>query len=113
MKVHIDSIGPFSQDNMVVSVRKASHVLGFSPFTWFQDYAMDMHLQLFWEDMRLNLRQFGVNRTLSLNGADIVPRMWKPDLFFANVKTGSLHDVTMANQLVDISPDGHVFYSVR
>ncbi|XP_064469159.1 glycine receptor subunit alpha-2-like [Ornithodoros turicata] len=72
-----------------------------------------MHLQLSWLDTRLNLRRFGVNWTLSLNGADIVPRMWKPDLFFANVKTASLHDVTMVNQLVDISPDGQVFYSMR
>ncbi|XP_064465321.1 gamma-aminobutyric acid receptor subunit delta-like [Ornithodoros turicata] len=69
--------------------------------------------KLAWYDPRLNLQKFGINETLTLRGDLIMPDIWKPDLFFANVKKASVPQVTVPNQLVKIAPDGRVSYSMR
>ncbi|KAL3196399.1 hypothetical protein MRX96_053980, partial [Rhipicephalus microplus] len=76
-------------------------------------YDLDIHLQQSWHDPRLNLRRFGVNRTVGLNGAEIADKIWKPDLYFMNAKRARKHAVTMPNELVDITPDGDVYYTMR
>ncbi|KAL3181956.1 hypothetical protein MRX96_035675 [Rhipicephalus microplus] len=78
-----------------------------------QTYDLDIHLQQSWHDPRLNLRRFGVNRTVGLNGAEIADKIWKPDLYFMNAKRARKHAVTMPNELVDITPDGDVYYTMR
>ena len=40
-------------------------------------------------------------------------RIWMPDLFFKNEKTGHLHQITMPNMYIRIYADGGVLYSVR
>ena len=40
-------------------------------------------------------------------------KIWMPDLFFKNEKTGQLHQITMPNMYIRIFSDGGVLYSVR
>ncbi|CAN7984068.1 unnamed protein product, partial [Ixodes hexagonus] len=74
---------------------------------------MDMYLRQAWKDPRLSMRRFGINRTLTLNGQHLFSRMWKPDLFFVNAKEVRTHSVTMPNELLQLSPDGDILFSIR
>ncbi|XP_076314630.1 glutamate-gated chloride channel-like [Tachypleus tridentatus] len=77
------------------------------------DYTLDIYLRQTWLDHRLNLAIFVVNHTVTMSGKDIISRMWKPDLFFRNVKEAAFHFVTVPNMLLKISPEGVVLYSMR
>ncbi|XP_022688119.1 glycine receptor subunit alpha-3-like isoform X3 [Varroa jacobsoni] len=78
-----------------------------------REYGMDIYLRQSWNDKRLNLSRFGINTTVALNGEDLMEKIWKPDLFFRNVKRAAFHRVTVPNMLVRIAPDGQVLYSMR
>ncbi|XP_076314620.1 gamma-aminobutyric acid receptor subunit alpha-6-like [Tachypleus tridentatus] len=93
VNIYINSLGSVSAANM--------------------DYTLDIYLRQSWLDHRLNLAIFGVNHTVTMSGKDIISRMWKPDLFFRNVKKAALHFVTVPNMLLKISPEGVVLYSMR
>ncbi|XP_075749628.1 glycine receptor subunit alpha-2-like isoform X1 [Rhipicephalus microplus] len=95
-------------------VRVSVHIMTLGPINTNKlTYDLDIHLQQSWHDPRLNLRRFGVNRTVGLNGAEIADKIWKPDLYFMNAKRARKHAVTMPNELVDITPDGDVYYTMR
>ncbi|KAH9369031.1 hypothetical protein HPB48_002623 [Haemaphysalis longicornis] len=95
-------------------VRVSVYIITLGPInTNEMTYNLDIHLQQSWSDPRLNLLRFGVNKTLSLNGAEITGKIWKPDLYFVNAKRERTHKVTMPNQLVDITPRGDVYYTMR
>ncbi|XP_077484893.1 glycine receptor subunit alpha-2-like [Amblyomma americanum] len=95
-------------------VRVSVYIITLGPInTNRMTYDVDIHLQQSWFDPRLNLRRFGVNKTVSLNGAEIADRIWKPDLYFVNAKRARTHSVTMPNVLVDITPDGDIYYTMR
>lgn len=74
---------------------------------------MDIYLRQSWQDRRLNLTQFGINSPVTINGEDIMSKIWKPDLFFRNVKDAKFHHVTVPNKLVKIQPEGSVLFSMR
>ncbi|XP_022651030.1 glycine receptor subunit alpha-3-like isoform X2 [Varroa destructor] len=93
VNIHVNSIGPIVAANM--------------------EYGMDIYLRQSWNDKRLNLSRFGINTTVALNGEDLMEKIWKPDLFFRNVKRAAFHRVTVPNMLVRIAPDGQVLYSMR
>jgi hypothetical protein len=40
-------------------------------------------------------------------------KIWKPDLFFSNEKSGHFHNIIMPNVLVRIQPNGDVLFSIR
>ncbi|KAG1652756.1 Glycine receptor subunit alpha-1 [Nymphon striatum] len=77
------------------------------------DYTMDVFLRQQWEDPRLRTKEHGINSTLTINKKSILHRIWKPDLYFHNVKSASFHEVTVPNILIRISPDGTILYSMR
>ncbi|XP_022241124.1 glycine receptor subunit alpha-4-like [Limulus polyphemus] len=77
------------------------------------EYIVDIYLRQSWLDPRLDIRPLGLNSTVTLNGEDIITRIWKPDLFFRNVKEANFHMVTVPNFLIKLSPDGHILYSMR
>ncbi|XP_076356497.1 glycine receptor subunit alpha-2-like isoform X2 [Tachypleus tridentatus] len=78
-----------------------------------KEYVVDVYLRQSWFDSRLDIRPLGLNSTVTLNGEDIINRIWKPDLFFRNVKEANFHMVTVPNILIKLSPDGHILYSMR
>ncbi|KAH6929620.1 hypothetical protein HPB50_003198 [Hyalomma asiaticum] len=77
------------------------------------DYDLDVYLQQSWYDPRLSLLRFGINETVMLSGEAITALIWKPDLYFVNAKSATVHDVTAPNELVQITPGGYVLYGVR
>ena len=82
-----------------------------------------------WRDERL---QFPGSRNVTLNHKQF-DRMWTPDVFIRNLKSGSFHTITAAkkrpssprlrplffhtitvpNRLIRLSPDGTILYSQR
>jgi hypothetical protein len=40
-------------------------------------------------------------------------KIWKPDLFFSNEKSGHFHNIIMPNVLLRIFPNGNVLFSIR
>lgn len=93
VNIYVNSIGPINANNM--------------------EYGMDIYLRQSWQDRRLNLTQFGINSPVTINGEDIMSKIWKPDLFFRNVKDAKFHHVTVPNKLVKIQPEGSVLFSMR
>lgn len=93
VNIYVNSIGPVNANNM--------------------EYGMDIYLRQSWQDVRLNVSKYGVNHTVTINGEDIMGKIWKPDLFFRNVKEASFHYVTVPNKLVKLGPDGEVLFSMR
>ncbi|XP_076323285.1 glycine receptor subunit alpha-2-like isoform X2 [Tachypleus tridentatus] len=77
------------------------------------DYGLDIYFRQSWQDHRLHLADYGLNKTVTLNAQELINRIWKPDLFFINVKEAHFHLVTVPNMLIKISPEGDILYSVR
>lgn len=93
VNIYVNSIGPVNANNM--------------------EYGMDIYLRQSWQDLRLNVSKYGVTTPVTINGEDIMSKIWKPDLFFRNVKEANFHYVTVPNKLVKLGPDGEVLFSMR
>ncbi|CAL1290569.1 unnamed protein product [Larinioides sclopetarius] len=93
VNIYINSLGSVSAGNM--------------------DFGMDIYLRQSWVDPRLQLRKFGVNETITLNGEDLIDEIWTPDIFFRNLKSGNFHSMTVPNKLIKLSPDGRILFSMR
>ncbi len=76
-----------------------------------QSLSLDAYFRQFWYDKRLRYNTTGVSR-LSLNWA-FLKTIWVPDTFLINGKKSYLHEITVPNQFVRISPDGLIYYSQR
>lgn len=93
VNIYVNSIGPVNANSM--------------------EYGMDIYLRQSWQDVRLNVSKYGVTSPVTINGEDIMGKIWKPDLFFRNVKEANFHYVTVPNKLVKLGPDGDVLFSMR
>lgn len=93
VNIYVNSIGPVNANSM--------------------EYGMDIYLRQSWQDVRLNVSKYGVTTPVTINGEDIMGKIWKPDLFFRNVKEANFHYVTVPNKLVKLGPDGEVLFSMR
>ncbi|XP_076059352.1 glutamate-gated chloride channel-like isoform X3 [Oratosquilla oratoria] len=79
------------------------------------DYHMEYSVQVTfreqWNDDRLNFNDSdGKIKYLTLTETD---KIWMPDLFFKNEKTGHFHDIILPNLYFRIFPNGDVLYSIR
>ncbi|CAM1293107.1 GLRA3 (predicted) [Pycnogonum litorale] len=77
------------------------------------DYTMDIFLRQNWMDPRIRTSEKGINTTLTINDKKLLQKIWKPDLYFHNVKAANFHEVTVPNILIRISPNGKILYSMR
>ncbi|GIY54543.1 glycine receptor subunit alpha-2 [Caerostris darwini] len=93
VNIYINSMGSVSAANM--------------------DFGMDIYLRQSWIDPRLEFHQYGINDTVTLNGQDIIDKIWKPDIFFRNLKSGNFHSMTVPNKLIKLSPNGRILFSMR
>ncbi|XP_072024152.1 glycine receptor subunit alpha-4-like isoform X2 [Amphiura filiformis] len=78
------------------------------------DYSMTILLHQFWNDPRLaydNLTNIDIPFITS--GYNFISKIWVPDLFFANEKRASFHDITVQNRLIRLLPNGDMFYSMK
>ncbi|CAI4224613.1 unnamed protein product [Auanema sp. JU1783] len=74
------------------------------------DFQVDIYFQQKWEDNRL--RHNNTKRIL-VKDPKLFNLLWHPDIYFANARTASFHDITMPNFLVWIYPNGTVWYDCR
>lgn len=75
------------------------------------DYEVDLYLRQTWCDARLQAAN--LTRSLDLNDPQLVRKLWKPDVYFPNAKTGEFQYVTVPNVLFRIEPNGTIFYVLR
>ncbi|XP_020618880.1 glycine receptor subunit alpha-4-like isoform X2 [Orbicella faveolata] len=76
------------------------------------DFTIDIYLRQYWEDPRLSFPENEIQKTLTLN-RQTIEEIWVPSTYFFNAKKAYFHDVTTDNYLLQIQPDGNIFYSVR
>ena len=74
-----------------------------------QEFTIDLYLRQYWRDERL-VHQLEGPLTLS---SGINKQLWLPSTYFLRAKLAYFHDVTTDNYLLQIQPDGSIFYSVR
>ncbi|CAJ0574770.1 unnamed protein product, partial [Mesorhabditis spiculigera] len=92
-------------------VKVQMYVEGMSSFrAQSMDFQIDIYLQEMWIDERL--RHNNTKRIL-IKDPKLFGLIWHPDLYFANARTASFHEVTMPNFLVWIYPNGTVWYDAR
>uniref|UniRef100_T1J4I2 Uncharacterized protein n=1 Tax=Strigamia maritima TaxID=126957 RepID=T1J4I2_STRMM len=75
------------------------------------DYQVDLYLRQSWTDLRFQSEY--LTHALDLNDANLVKKIWKPEVFFANAKHADFQYVTVPNVLIRIEPDGHILYMLR
>ncbi|KAK3098089.1 hypothetical protein FSP39_016011 [Pinctada imbricata] len=76
-----------------------------------EDYSMSFYFRQIWTDYRLRYNFFGVE-VLELD-TKIIQQLWVPDVYVINEKRAIFHDITLPNKLINIYPDGKIFYSSR
>ncbi|XP_022092153.1 glycine receptor subunit alpha-4-like [Acanthaster planci] len=76
------------------------------------DYGMTILLEEYWNDPRLAYANISTLPYIS-SGMSVAEKIWVPDLFFANEKRASFHEVTVHNRLIRVYPDGDIFYSMK
>ncbi|KAF4519883.1 hypothetical protein B566_EDAN005224 [Ephemera danica] len=76
-----------------------------------KDYQVSLTLRQEWNDSRLSYTPNDPNlKYVTFTDAS---KIWVPDLFFSNEKTGQIHELMTPNALIRIQPRGEVLYSTR
>ncbi|XP_020905155.1 gamma-aminobutyric acid receptor subunit beta-4-like [Exaiptasia diaphana] len=73
------------------------------------DYTLDIFLRQSWRDERM---AHELNTTMFLSNT-VMDKIWMPDSYFVNAKSGSFHKVTKDNMMIMIKPGGIVQYNAR
>ena len=71
-----------------------------------------MYFRQYWKDERLRYNNTGYTKRLAFN-PEMLKFIWVPDTHFPGIKDGLKHDVTDANEVIRLWPDGSVLYSMR
>ena len=77
-----------------------------------QDFTIDIYLRQYWTDERLAFGHLTSDPILTLS-SNINKQIWIPSTYFLRTKRAYMHDVTTENYLLQISPNGSIFYSIR
>ncbi|CAJ0957616.1 unnamed protein product, partial [Mesorhabditis belari] len=92
-------------------VKVQMYIEGMSSFrAQSMDFQIDIYLQEMWVDERLKHNN---TKRILIKDPKLFSLIWHPDLYFANARTASFHEVTMPNFLVWIYPNGTVWYDCR
>jgi len=76
------------------------------------DFTIDIYLRQYWRDERLAFAGLTSDPVLTLS-SNINKQIWIPSTYFLKTKKAYFHDVTTENYLLQIRPNGSIFYSVR
>lgn len=76
------------------------------------DYTMNFIITQKWTDPRLNYTEMSNAEILELD-TKIMKSIWVPDLYFANEKKASFHEVTVPNKMMHLHQNGTVVYRAR
>lgn len=102
---------PFADEGDPLNISITMNVNEISHISEIQmEYSMTCFIRQEWMDPRLAYTNYTKSITLNFNQFD---RLWTPDLFIRNLKSGFLHTITEPNRLLRIHPDGKVLYSQR
>ena len=71
-----------------------------------------MYFRQYWKDNRLKYNNTGYSKRLAFN-PEMLKFIWVPDTHFPGIKDGLRHDITDANEVIRLWPDGSVLYSMR
>lgn len=71
-----------------------------------------MYFRQYWKDNRLKCNNTGYSKRLAFN-PEMLKFIWVPDTHFPGIKDGLRHDITDANEVIRLWPDGSVLYSMR
>nr|XP_058946917.1 gamma-aminobutyric acid receptor subunit beta-1-like isoform X1 [Pocillopora verrucosa]XP_058946918.1 gamma-aminobutyric acid receptor subunit beta-1-like isoform X1 [Pocillopora verrucosa] len=74
------------------------------------DFTIDIFLRQQWTDKRLD---HGLNHTITLSSRWAMKKIWVPDSYFVNAKTGRMHRVTTPNMMLMLGPGGVIKYNAR
>jgi hypothetical protein len=69
-----------------------------------------VYFQQYWHDRRLAHNE---SHRVLIRDENILNKIWHPDIYFANARTASFHNVTQANFVIWIEPDGGILYDSR
>lgn len=75
-----------------------------------KDFTIDIFLRQQWTDKRLD---HGLNHTITLSSRWAMKKIWVPDSYFVNAKTGRMHRVTTPNMMLTLGPGGVIKYNAR
>ncbi|KAI6175995.1 Protein CBR-GGR-2 [Aphelenchoides bicaudatus] len=102
---------PTQLEGTPTNVQLSMYIEGISSFrTQTMDFQLDVYFQQYWNDSRLAHNE---SRRILIRDSDILKKIWRPDVYFANSRTAQFHDVTQDNFLLWIEPDGSVLYDTR
>ncbi|KAK2548613.1 Gamma-aminobutyric acid receptor subunit beta-1 [Acropora cervicornis] len=76
------------------------------------EFTIDIYLRQYWRDERLSFAHLTSDPILTLS-SNINKQIWIPSTYFLNTKRAYMHDVTTENYLLQIRPNGSIFYSIR
>lgn len=71
------------------------------PSPVFQDFTVSALLHLTWEDKRFKSFSLGNDSFIEFDSKNL-ENFWVPDIYFANEKKASFHDVFMPNKMLRI-----------
>ena len=71
---------------------------------------MSFYFRRLWYDSRL---KFDRNLTSKISIGYLFDKIWRPDIYFLNEKSGTFHSITVPNILLQVKPDGHVILSTK
>ncbi|XP_077982469.1 glycine receptor subunit alpha-2-like isoform X2 [Glandiceps talaboti] len=104
-------IRPNAQGPPVVVNTNLRIVAGFSTVAATMDYNLMVFIRQRWNDPRLQYNGTS-GRSLSVSPS-LANKIWVPDMFFINEKSGKLHDLTVKNEALRIYPRGDILLSMR
>ncbi|XP_074640095.1 glycine receptor subunit alpha-2-like [Tubulanus polymorphus] len=76
------------------------------------DYTLNLYLRRSWVDPRLKFTPRDGKDMIKLPHSAL-EKIWTPDTFFRNEKSGKWHDITVPNVLLRLYSDGKIWYAVK
>ncbi|XP_070533740.1 glycine receptor subunit alpha-3-like [Ptychodera flava] len=74
------------------------------------EFSTSFYLNMQWWDPRL---KHNGSSSITLNSAEFINVVWRPDVYFHNEKRGAFHVVTTENRALELGSDGMIYYSMR
>ncbi|XP_043212893.1 glutamate-gated chloride channel-like, partial [Amphibalanus amphitrite] len=75
------------------------------------DYTADLYLRQRWIESRFVNNS--LTRPLDVSDPLLVKKIWKPEVYFPNAKSGDFQYVSVPNVLIRVHPSGEVLYILR
>ena len=100
----------YSSETAFLRDNKSQDLLTTSSDVW-QDYTADLYLRQRWIESRFVNNS--LTRPLDVSDPLLVKKIWKPEVYFPNAKSGDFQYVSVPNVLIRVHPSGEVLYILR